>query len=94
MDQKTEIFTNAVGEFLRNLMKERGLTANAIVEQHPINKQQLYAVLRMGSPARPNYTIETFVKVLGILDVHIEFHDKHERSNFDLLPPGQQPSEN
>ena len=48
----------------------------------------------MGEPQRPNYTIETFVRVLSILNVHLELHDMHERSNLDMLPDKDKPSVN
>ena len=69
MDKKTEIFVDVVGDFLRDLMKDRGITANHMIVNHGIDKQRLYAVLRMGDPRFPDYRISTLVKVLGILDV-------------------------
>lgn len=94
MDKRTEIFADKVAEFLRDLMDKRGVTANQILATGKINKPQLYAVLRMGNPQRPNYSIETFVKVLSILQVHLEFHDLKEKSNFDLVPNNDKPSLN
>lgn len=35
----------------------------------------------MGNPARPDYKISTFLKVLSAIGVHVEFHDLGKKSN-------------
>jgi len=36
-----------------------------------------------------NYTIETFVEVIGAIGIHLELHDLNKKSNLDLDKTGQ-----
>ncbi|QLE02869.1 hypothetical protein HX109_15320 [Galbibacter sp. BG1] len=84
MDERTEIATDKIAEYLKSIMKEKGITAQDIIDKG-IGKQQVYAVLRMGNPKRPNYQISSFIKVLFVIGVHLEFHDLGKKSNQDLM---------
>lgn len=88
MTEKSIIATEKIAEFLKETMKEKGITTYQL-EQKGIHKTKIYSVLRMGNVARPNYTIETFVEVLGAIGIHLELHDLSEKSNLDLDKKGQ-----
>ena len=83
MTEKSEIAVTVIAEALKEIMKNKGLTSYQL-EQKGINKQQIYSVLRMGNVKRPNYSIETFIEVLGAIGVHLELHDLGQKSNLDL----------
>ncbi len=101
MNERTEIFIEQTSSFFKDLMAEKGLTAYKLMQlaeanNITISKQQIYSVLKMGDTTkksyRPNYSIDTFVKVLSLLNVHIEFHDMNDKNNFNMT--GQTPSKN
>ena len=83
MTEKSIIATEKIAEFLKETMKEKGITTYQL-EQKGIHKTKIYSVLRMGNVSRPNYTIETFVEVLGAIGIHLELHDLSQKSNLDL----------
>ena len=77
MDERTKIFIEQTSSFLKEMMIEKGLNANQLLKKAKensitLNQQQLYSVLNMGKPSRPNYSIETFVKVISLLGVHLD----------------------
>jgi len=86
IDERTEIACQNIAEYLKELMKDKGVTA-----QHLINagmgKQQVYSVLRMGKVEKPDYKISTFIHALSLIGVHLEFHDLAKRSNLDIINP-------
>ncbi|WP_445458446.1 hypothetical protein [Flavobacterium sp. HNIBRBA15423] len=89
MDQRTQIATTVIANYLKEIMIDKKLTAYGLLKKAKennisIEKQQLYSVLRMGKTPRPDYSITTFLKVLSLIGVHIEFHDLSEKSNLDL----------
>jgi DNA-binding phage protein len=86
MDEATQIATEQIANYLKALMKEKNINAQNLIDSG-INTQQVYSVLRMGKTARPDYRISTFIKVLSVIGVHLEFHDLSERSNLDLNHP-------
>ena len=73
MTYKTIIATDKIADFLKETMKEKGITSYQL-EQKGIHKTKIYSVLRMGKVARPNYTIDTFIEVLGSIGIHLELH--------------------
>ena len=83
MTEKSIIATEKIAEFLKEIMKEKGITTYQL-EQKGIHKTKIYSVLRMGNVSRPNYTIESFVEVLGAIGIHLELHDLSQKSNLDL----------
>lgn len=83
MTEKSIIATEKIAEFLKETMKEKGITTYQL-EQKGIHKTKIYSVLRMGNVSRPNYTIESFVEVLGAIGIHLELHDLSQKSNLDL----------
>ena len=83
MDERTEIATTQIAEYLKDIMKDKGISAQNLIDKG-LSKQQVYSVLRMGKTPRPNYSISTFINVLSQIGVHLEFHDLAKRSNFDL----------
>lgn len=83
MTEKSIIATEKIAEFLKDIMKEKNISSYDL-EQKGIHKSKIYSVLRMGNVARPNYTIETFVEVLGVIGIHMELHDLSKRSNLDM----------
>lgn len=83
MDERTQIATEQIANYLKALMKEKNMNAQNLIDAG-INTQQVYSVLRMGNTARPDYKISTFIKVLSIIGVHLEFHDINNKSNLDL----------
>lgn len=91
MTEKSIIATEKIAEFLKETMKEKGITAYDICKK--VNKNQVYSVLRMGDVNgknyKPNYSINTFLEVCGEIGVHIEFHDLRKKSNLDLDKSGQ-----
>lgn len=86
MDERTQIATEQIANFIKLLMKKKGITAQMLIDQG-ISKQQVYSVLRMGNTPRPDYQISTFIKVISFVGVHLEFHDLNDRSNLDLTDP-------
>jgi DNA-binding phage protein len=86
MDEPTQIATEQIANFLKALMKEKNINAQNLIDAG-INTQQVYSVLRMGKTARPDYKISTFLKVISVIGVHIEFHDINDKSNLDLVNP-------
>jgi DNA-binding phage protein len=84
----TVIVTEKIAEGLKLLMKDKGITAQDIINKG-MSRQQVYSVLRMGNTPRPDYKISTFIKILSLIGVHIEFHDLAKRSNLDLDKTGQ-----
>jgi DNA-binding phage protein len=88
MTEKSIIATEKIAEFLKEIMKEKGVTTYQL-EQKGIHKTKIYSVLRMGNVARPNYTIETFIEVLGAIGIHLELHDLSQKSNLNLDKTGQ-----
>ena len=88
MTEKSIIATEKIAEFLKEVMKENNISSYDL-EQKGIHKAKIYSVLRMGNVARPNYTIETFVEVLGAIGIHMELHDLRKKSNLDLDKTGQ-----
>lgn len=94
MDQRTQIATEQMANYLKDIMKEKQLTAYKLQKKADendisITSQQIYSVLRMGNTPRPDYSISTFLKVLSLIGVHLEFHDLAQKSNLDLDIPGQ-----
>lgn len=83
MTDKSIIATEKIAEFLKETMKEKGITPYQL-EQKGIHKTKIYSVLRMGKVTRPNYTIDTFIEVLGAIGIHLELHDLQKKSNLDL----------
>jgi len=84
MTEKSIIATEKkIAQYLKDIMNDKGITPYQL-EQKGIHKTKIYSVLRMGKVARPNYTIETFIEVLGAIGVHMEFHDLQKKSNLDL----------
>ena len=86
MDQQTQIATQKIADYLKAIMKEKNMVAQNLIDAG-INTQQVYSVLRMGETARPDYKISTFIKVLGQIGIHLEFHDLNNKSNLDLNYP-------
>ena len=83
MDERTQVATEQIANFLKELMKEKGVTAQKIIDAG-VSKQQVYSVLRMGKTPRPDYQISTFLKILSIIGVHLEFHDLAKKSIHDM----------
>ena len=88
MTEKTILATEKIADFLKEMMKEKGITTYDL-EKKGIHKSKIYSVLRMGKVMRPNYTIDSFIEILGAIGVHLEFYDLSERSNLDLDKTGQ-----
>jgi len=88
MTDKTIVATEKIADFLKELMKEKKISTYDL-EKKGISKNKIYSVLRMGNVQRPNYTIDTFIEVLGAVGVHMEFHDLGQKSNLDLDKTGQ-----
>lgn len=88
MTEKSIIATEKIAEYLKEIMKDKGISSYDL-EQKGIHKQKIYSVLRMGKVARPNYSIDTFLEVLGAIGIHMEFHDLQKKSNLDLDKTGQ-----
>jgi hypothetical protein len=86
MTEKTKIATEKIADYLKLIMKEKGISAQDIINDGK-NPQQVYSVLRIGNTPRPNYSIETFLDVISIIGIHLEFHDLQKKSNFDLINP-------
>lgn len=84
MDERTEIATQQIATYLKDIMKDKGITAQQIIDKG-VSKQQVYSVLRMGTTPRPNYSISTFINVLSKIGVHLELHDLSKRSNWDMI---------
>ena len=79
MDERTIIVTEKIAEGLKLLMKDKGITAQMIIDEG-MSRQQVYSVLRMGNTPRPDYKISTLIKISSLIGVHIEFHDLAKRS--------------
>lgn len=75
METRTEIELIKIGKMLGDKIKKKGINAQNIHYNSELNKQQVYAVLRMGKSFRPNYSIETFIKVLKAIGVRLDFKD-------------------
>jgi DNA-binding phage protein len=88
MTEKSIIATEKIAEYLKEIMKDKGITTYQL-EQKGIHKNKIYSVLRMGKVSRPNYTIDTFIEVLGAIGIHLELHDLSKKSNLDLDKSGQ-----
>lgn len=84
MDGRTEIAVEKMADYLKDIMADKGITAQDLINKG-LNKQQVYSVLRMGNTPRPNYSISTFINVLSLIGVHLEFHDLAKRSNHDMM---------
>lgn len=76
LDLKTERLVHQLANYLKKSMNDGGITANKLLETGQISKNQLYSVLRMGNPSRPNYSISTLAKVLSLLNLEVELHEK------------------
>lgn len=85
LDERSEIAAQNIAEFLKDLMKKKGITPQGLIATG-INKKQVYSVLRMGAVQRPDYQFSTFIKVLSAVGVHLELHDLSEKSNINLNP--------
>ena len=88
MTEKSIIATEKIAEYLKEIMKDKGITTYQL-EQKGIHKNKIYSVLRMGKVSRPNYTIDTFIEVLGAIGIHLELHDLSKKTNLDLDKSGQ-----
>ena len=88
MTEKTIIATEKIADYLKEIMKDKGITAYQL-EKKGIHKTAIYSVLRIGNHKNSNYTIESFIEVLGAIGVHLEFHDLQQKSNLDLDKTGQ-----
>lgn len=64
---------NETGQLLRDHIKKKGLTPEKVSRDAGINKQQLYSVLRMGEPKRPDYKISTLLRLIDYLGLKIKF---------------------
>jgi hypothetical protein len=84
MDEKTEIATQKIAEYLTELMSDKGISAQTLINKG-IGKQQVYSILRMGNVQRPDYKISSLLKVVHEIGVHLEFHDLQKRNNFDII---------
>lgn len=58
-----------IAEKIQEVMDEKGITAYALARSVGINDQQMYSVLRMGNPKRPDYKISTLLKILNALEI-------------------------
>lgn len=58
-----------IAEKIQEVMDKKGITAYALARSAGINDQQMYSVLRMGNPKRPDYKISTLLKVLNALEI-------------------------
>lgn len=86
MDERTQIAVEQIANYLKQIMKDKNISPQNLIDKG-INPQQLYSVLRIGKVARPNYSIETFLKVLSAIGINLEFHDLAQKSNLDLTNP-------
>ena len=66
MTVEIEKIKDDIAVFLKNAMKSKGIE-NKDLLFFGINKQQLYSVLRIGKILRPNYSIETLIKIFIII---------------------------
>jgi|GEM_PF-2105344 DNA-binding phage protein len=87
MTEKSQIATEKIADYLRLIMQDKGITAYQL-EKKGIHKNAVYSVLRMGNN-KSNYTIQSFIEVLGAIGVHMELHNLGEKSNLDLDKTGQ-----
>lgn len=88
MTEKTKIATEQIANYLKIIMKEKGITAFDL-EKKGIHNSKVYSVLRMGKVSRPNYSIDSFIEVIGAIGIHLEPHDLAKRSNLDMDKTGQ-----
>ena len=72
-------FVYQIATQILSSMKEKGIKPNHITTSSNISKTQLYAVLRMGTPTRPNYSISTLLKVLVFLNLKIEIKEAEKK---------------
>jgi DNA-binding phage protein len=89
MTEKTKIATEQIANYLKIIMREKGIIASDIITKKGIHNSKVYSVLRMGKVSRPNYSIDTFIEVIGAIGIHLELHDLAQRSNLDMDKTGQ-----
>ncbi len=94
MNKYTQLATVAIADALKAVMKDKGITAYEIIKNTGLSKTGVYSVLKMGEFKEKNYTIHSFLTVCRYINIHLELQDLRDRSNFDLLPKNQKPSEN
>lgn len=81
MTEKTIIATQKIADYLKLIMYEKNITAQDLITKKGIANQKVYSVLRMGKPRRPNYSINTFIEVLGAIGVHLEIQCDSNETN-------------
>ena len=74
------------------MIEDRGYTIKDIIDTGMVPKAEIEAVLNIGETQ--NYSIDTFVKVLSMLNVHLELHDLNEKNRFDMMPDNMKPRKN
>lgn len=57
-----------IGQAMTIAIKDRGFTKEHVAEQAGISKMSLYAVLN----GQSNYNIDTLIKIMRIVQVHID----------------------
>lgn len=72
MTEETKHTLDELAELIKEKIQKRNLTAETVSKESGINKQQLYSVLRMGNPKRPNYSIETLIRLINYLSLSID----------------------
>jgi len=85
MTEKTIITTEKIADYLKIIMYEKNITAQDLIKKGIAN-QKVYSVLRMGKPRRPNYSINTFIEVLGSIGVYLEIQcDSNETNGHSIF---------
>ena len=69
MNKKTPEY---IATRLKEVLKKKEMNSQHLINAG-INANQVYSVLRMGKPSRPNYSINTLLKVMDVMD--IDFSD-------------------
>lgn len=91
MEQRTQIFIDKIAEFLNDLVDSKDIDPDDLIDKG-LTPDEIEAVLDLGEEFW-DYNISTFVRVLSVLNVHLEFAcDMEDRNNFDMI--GKSPSEN
>lgn len=76
INTQTEKEITKIAEYLKIIMKNKGITANQIIVKNNLHNSKVYSVLRMGK-FKKNYTINTLLEVCNAVGVDfIAFFNK------------------
>jgi transcriptional regulator with XRE-family HTH domain len=90
MNEIVKIAKEKMGLALKQVRQERGFSLDKAVELSGLGKNVIHSI----ETGTANYTIESFIRYMQILDVHLELMAKDEAHNVIAMAEGKPPSKN